>query len=1495
MNKIKITIFLCVILPVSIFSQWNGIVVPETPTESAIIRSSEVTTSYSIGQPNIVVPFYTIQEGRIKVPISLSYNAGGFKVGEKASWVGLGWSLSTGGVVTREMRGIPDDCTNGIMYPANEFTLDKLLGKANLINPNTLSGANSFYYSIKEAISNGYDLFTDVFSFSFGNYSGKLVFDQKECKFLLQPFSDIRFEQVINSDGVIEGWIFYTPDGLIYTFGIDGTDKTGQLESTKSKILSYGDGGYMDSKSSEIGLYISAWYLMKITDSKSKSEVKFTYSSNSLKSLVTEHIHTSQTKVFNSSQPSNIPTNTILERTYYEKQCTSITFSEGVVKFISDSKSRNDLTNSHALSRLELHAKDDVLKKAFVFNYKYVSGESYSPFERYSNNSIMLLDIIDVIGENNVKDNPYQFYYNSIPLPNSMSFAQDFWGFYNGKSRASSLIPTFYANGNYGYIEEEDRSVSEKYSKACILEKIVFPTGGESKFLYENNTVKTISNINTISKTEKEIIFNETSLPANINIFNSSELSFELPERSLVTFNTVISKSSDLDSRILNPTSSSFYYKLSIKTPDGRIFNLNEGHLEKTLDKGRYFLKVTLDNPPNNESIDQNEQTFMVAIKYFINKTSDNKDFIVGGLRIKEIINNFGNGIETKTKYEYSGGVLLSEPVFIENNVSYNGKYDHSTVTRIHSSSLTPMVYNKGAIIAYRNVREILVGKEDSIIKDYEFTTHPIDNGVKTSNYGSSELKYPMNLTWKRGELLSEKHYKKTLNNIIYKRVLNYSVDDYRDGISGINITYGINPPLEVMTFNYAFCNYISEWYRKSQEIVTTYYNGDSITLTKDYIYNNKTGIPDVIVTKCNGGEEFKDILYYPFNINNFVNKYLNKEAVVKKDTCNKYYSISDLIASEKYKNNVLVETNINNYVESDGYILLDNVYSGYPMLIQNVWDIKYDTYGNLISYKTREGIDHCLLYDISNNKLIAKLDGINLDQLTTFINNKGFSSENLCKATFEELKNMFDDMRIYFSAGSITTYIHEPLVGVKEITDPNGVTAYYEYDDFGRLESVLDNEQNILKSTKYNYKKDKVNSIKCISSYGGSVSYDKSKDYFVGSEIVFHIKPDAKFVLKELKVNGILVSNCSDYTLNSLSDSCVVEALFERNVFNVKLLNSPEGELSTNNITEVIKGGIVNIRVTPIYGYIVSAIKVNGSIVITNTVCGIFNYQLKSITSDIEISVLYNKQIYNLNINYSLFCIPSTTTNVSHGDKFQFFPEKVLGHYISAIYRNGASISVTYPLVLSNITDNTTINIVHSPYTISGNVKDHLGRNVANADIVAYTGSSLLSNDFISLGSAITDINGNYTLVFSSKNCLSGQDSQNIKIGIRSNSDYEFLSEYTFNPNITNYNFIGCDLREVSINIPSYIIKYEGEEITMLLKSCSSWSIVSSINWVNFSVSKGSGDANIVVNVHENGSNSDREGVFLVRFKSKIIQVTIKQEKKVFNGLPSVDIPNNL
>lgn len=72
---------------------------------------------------------------------------------------------------------------------------------------------------------------------------------------------------------------------------------------------------------------------------------------------------------------------------------------------------------------------------------------------------------------------------------------------------------------------------------------------------------------------------------------------------------------------------------------------------------------------------------------------------------------------------------------------------------------------------------------------------------------------------------------------------------------------------------------------------------------------------------------------------------------------------------------------------------------------------------------------------------------------------------------TINNTGSRLDDIRIYPKTASITSYTYKPGSGISSVIDPNGVVQYYEYDSFGRLSVIKDNNRNIVKHIEYHYK----------------------------------------------------------------------------------------------------------------------------------------------------------------------------------------------------------------------------------------------------------------------------------------------------------------------------------------------------------------------------------------------------------------------------------------
>lgn len=62
------------------------------------------------------------------------------------------------------------------------------------------------------------------------------------------------------------------------------------------------------------------------------------------------------------------------------------------------------------------------------------------------------------------------------------------------------------------------------------------------------------------------------------------------------------------------------------------------------------------------------------------------------------------------------------------------------------------------------------------------------------------------------------------------------------------------------------------------------------------------------------------------------------------------------------------------------------------------------------------------------------------------------------------------DELRLYPTGAQMTTYTYDPLIGITSECDINNSIIYYEYDAYGRLQVVRDQDRNILRKICYGY-----------------------------------------------------------------------------------------------------------------------------------------------------------------------------------------------------------------------------------------------------------------------------------------------------------------------------------------------------------------------------------------------------------------------------------------
>lgn len=503
-RKTTLVIFLLTFCLVKTYSQNNPYneVSIASPTAASLGKYADIPVSAHTGIPQISLPIYTIKEGPLSIPISLSYHAGGLKVWETASWVGAGWSLNAGGVITRTVMGAPDErMTSNVASQTHGYLSDSGYSNALYIPLTTgypyqpSPGSRGYFVNDwKEFAAGRKDGEPDMFFFNVGGYSGKFFF-RDDGKPVMLPEQDIRveYDYTPGFNQSISSFILTMPDGTKYFFGrtpdlsdIDPIERTNPMN---------------DQAGLSQGQVISSWFLNKVQSADGIFSLSLTYVAESYSFYTI------------STFPINFNT-TALEYSLVKNMVTGvrlnkISSSNATVEFQSNTV-RLDLngtsasftddanTQAKALDVIRVYDSANITGKKYLLNYDYFYDGStpmpgwfanqpgYSGFS-VDRRRLRLLSVQEQSLDGTVSIPPTQFEYFTEPVPRRLYFGVDHWGFNNGKNSNTSLIPTYYFAANADSVAGANRNASWPEMRAGTLRKITYPTKGSAEYVFENN------------------------------------------------------------------------------------------------------------------------------------------------------------------------------------------------------------------------------------------------------------------------------------------------------------------------------------------------------------------------------------------------------------------------------------------------------------------------------------------------------------------------------------------------------------------------------------------------------------------------------------------------------------------------------------------------------------------------------------------------------------------------------------------------------------------------------------------------------------------------------------------------------------------------------------------------------------------------------------------------------------------------------------------------
>jgi len=1016
----------------------------KSPNVSDFIRYGNIPTNMYVGELDLKIPLLKQDD----IDLSLSYNSSGFIPNKRSGIVGLNWNINGIGMISREVRGLPDD---HIGAPGTNPGINGRTGHGFMVGLQYLKNAGAtlpngsvtdnpivINYEVRHrdasgGIANSFETTPDVFNFNVNGLSGKFfmtsdgkikvvsnspkIITVDITNFNFQPVvqycSPVNFSEfkIIDDQGnkyFFGGESKYLEYNLSYNKTSQGLDATAsnpiintwyikRIEYTNGNITNY---NYQNDQIDNLGSYFCDnpinWFKATRNNSTYKRLFFITESVNDSRSMINENGITNST-----GGTSNIYTlhkKVFLENITGNNFKINFTYSEQGFFFNNNPNlfSYFKRFDEFKLSNIKLQYGNQIIKNidlTYLIKGGTTSAGSYPR---------LFLDKVQETGKP-----PYQFEYDilstqALPVPSTC--AVDFWGYYNGKLTNDAppfgypqLIPqsSVDANGDETFISNI-RNSDFNFAKIGNLKKVIYPTGGYTAFEYEPHSYG--------KRLERKSIGN--FLPALYNISGQ-----------------------------------------------------------------------------------------------------------VGGTRIKRIYDF--DGLQTINTKEYSyttsnnssSGILLQWPrtQFVYNyqsnapscwygGVWYDGFYQNYSLAKIQSSSIN-MNSIENSSMSYSRVIEKTTNNGFKVFNFKDYINYPDNNDflslvklVRVVNFCGDILQEtfsPENLVKnfyvlyndrgnERGKIENTLTYDNN-NNLLFKEEFLYNSDSNR---FNLNSQYaGESNTWWYKSKQYYFNDYLTKKTTTSYSSTGDVVNIENSTYISAPSYNPSTMSNQDVLSKTSSTNSLNEIIEkeykYPWQSYlatspEFLNfKNANVFVPLSETTTKNSIKLNEtftVFAKDASTSNLLLPKFSYGAKFPNNYVSVTDV----GTLEKKVTYDSYDSKGNVTQYTPENGVPISLIWGYNKTQLIAKIENATYSSIESQVTNLLTISNS---GTEENLIIALNNLRTSLSNAMVTTYTYKPLIGVSTITDPKGDKTTYSYDSSGRLQSVTDNEGNVLSENQYNYR----------------------------------------------------------------------------------------------------------------------------------------------------------------------------------------------------------------------------------------------------------------------------------------------------------------------------------------------------------------------------------------------------------------------------------------
>lgn len=924
----------------------------KSPDVASLGKFGNIPVSYATGVPSINIPLYEINVGKIKLPISLDYHAGGIRVSEMSSSVGLGWALSGIFVVGRQAVGLPDE---------NQF------GLLSMPPPDSVFVYPNVYYQYLFNVQRGWaDNEPDQFSYAINGQSGKFTF-RRDGSIMQSPVTNNKIEFKV-ADFIGNIFTITDENGVVYIYGLPVNNNMSSASGSRD--------------------ITAAWRLTKMVDANSTDTIYFSYETAcnpvyqknyNYSYYLGREKYCGLTETFIHEERKTYQLATLTEA--YPKE---IRWRGGKISFINTCDRADVSGSAMRLTEVDVYANQEgtlkqVKRVALYQSYFYSNSTGYAfdnaPVDQKKRLRLDSVGFLSVSGT--IPPQTYRMTYDTTLMAPRESCAQDRWGFNNGAFGNYSLLSpqSIYWLDTYYDIGSGNRQPDSTYMKACSITSIQYPTKGKTVFDLESHAF-------SLYEMQTEPHYSQVSCYGGVQstdtaLFTVTTADVHFKYRfSISAFATATPAPSQRPGIILYDLTSSTDVFNTFTPTGGENASYSMENIDVPLTAGHSY-RFTINTYTTSSSV-----SAFATIDWTKNLGQSYVRNIGGGLRIKALTNYDENGkIVSKERYEYGGGTMLTDMYFQDMNVEqvipraavgdptacyyWTTSYPPGYALIFHANGLLPASQCNGSPLLYSMVTRYQVdsagnanGKTEYGYKIFQDQSAALQD---LTTYGdlTFNTRGPVvnSFDWKNNFLSYENTYKSTTSG--YQK-LSSKVYDYQP--SRDTTAYNIKIKVRHLT---ACCleSNISDGQAPRDFYITPYDQptgvmllkgesdttwddcGNKIYTVQQYEYNDTTHTyPTLTRSFTSTGDTISVLSKYPHDLAAAGNVY--QKMMIRN-------IVSPLVQQVKKKNSVQLSlTNINyTDVNSNSKLLLpqtvDEQISNYPIETKLRFN-KFDLYGNI-------------------------------------------------------------------------------------------------------------------------------------------------------------------------------------------------------------------------------------------------------------------------------------------------------------------------------------------------------------------------------------------------------------------------------------------------------------------------------------------------------------------------------------------------------------------